>query len=73
MKNLVVEIMNRESKTPNQPSYSKFKNQIITQTKNTKTRNQNINKAILYDRYWTNKAKVITKGTQIKVYPLKIQ
>ena len=73
LKNLVEEIVNKENKTPKQSSYSKFKNQDITQAINLKTRNHNITKAILYDRYRTNKAKMVTKGTKIIVYPIKIQ
>ena len=73
LKNLVEEVVNKENKTPKQSSYSKFKNQDITQAINLKTRNHNITKAILYDRYRTNKAKMVTKGTKIIVYPIKIQ
>ena len=51
LKNIVEEMTSRDNIELKHSSYSEFKNQIIKYAKARKTKNQNIAKAILYDRY----------------------
>ena len=57
LKNIVEEMTSRDNIELKHSSYSEFKNQIIKHAKARKTRNKNIAKTILYDRYRANEQK----------------